>query len=64
MTAFYYKKDLERQWAVVFKWCVIVLKILEEKNVRGHLCLSQFQVLPNHYLQMCRESRVLHLANE
>ena len=40
------------------------LKILGEKNVRGHLCFSQLQTLPNNYLQMCRESRVLHLSNE
>ena len=33
-----------------------LLEILGEKNVRGHLCLSQFQALSADYLQMCRES--------
>ena len=47
-----------------FKWYIIFTKILGEKNVRGHLCLSQFQALPNDdYLQMCRES-IVHLSNE
>ena len=25
------------------------------ENIRGHLCLSQSQALPNDNLQMCRE---------
>ena len=29
------------------------------ENIRGHLRLSQFQALPNDYLQMCRK-RIVH----